>query len=251
MGMGCFLLLIVVMAISNAYATEVYSDYDSAFDTSTSIVLEYNITPSISSDDLVEWVHNQGSDRSWVYHTYQDAIGGSFRYEVGYWIWKDNTSKFVISLYGNTSEGEVSRVNVVFDLFKMQSGKTYNIKISINGSKLEFFINGEKYAGPGHLQVWYANGSFNGWVPFNNGDISLGNFSLRQGIHGIKWGVTGWDSEHLGSHPFEDFIIANAMKYSVKPTPIKSPIPYEVVVLSFIAMTIVVLMGDDIWIRKC
>jgi len=52
-------------------ATNVYTDYDPTFDNSTSILLEYEITPSISSEDLVEWVHNQSSNHSWAYHVYQ------------------------------------------------------------------------------------------------------------------------------------------------------------------------------------
>lgn len=203
--------------------------------------LEYEITPSISSEDLVEWVHNQSSDHSWAYHVYQLP---SFRYEIGYWIWKDNTSKFSVSLYGDTSKCDVSRVNVFFPNLKMQAHKTYNIRIEINMSRLSLYVNGMLYNGTAYMQIWYANGTFDGWEPFNNGGELPGNFLLRPGTHGIFWNITGWDSEHLGSHPFNDFVIIQP-SWQHSDAPMRAPIPNGAIALSLIIIiTAITLMGD-------
>jgi len=244
------LVIMIIIAISDIYATEIYTDYDPIFDTTQNIYLGYNITPSINSDDLDVWVNEQGSDSSWAYHIYQKSTDGSFRIETGYWVWKDNSTKFVVKLYGNTSEGDIKAISVAFPFLEMQANKTYNIGIGINGSKLELFVNGIKYNASGEMQIWYANGTFK-WKPFKNGNISLGNFSLKSGEHGIEWNITGWDLQHLGGHPFEEFDITNATEYNpINPNnaPVRAPIPYGVIALSLITITI--LMRDDRWVRK-
>ncbi|UXM84065.1 hypothetical protein [Methanococcus aeolicus] len=50
------LLIIATLVISNAHAIvgDVFEDYNSSFDTSTSIYLGYNYTPDMNSTELDE-----------------------------------------------------------------------------------------------------------------------------------------------------------------------------------------------------
>jgi len=38
------------------------------------------------------------------------------------------------------------------------------------------------------------------------------------------WNITGWDSEHLGSHPFDDFVIIQP-SWQHPEAPMRAPIP--------------------------
>jgi hypothetical protein len=238
------LIIITVIAFQQIYAN-VYTDYDPSFDNSTSIVIEYSITPSISSEDLPAWVHSQGSDHSWVYHLYQQP---GFRFEVGYYVWGDS-STYRIKLYGNTSRCNVSAVCVVFPNLKMQAHKTYNIRIEIDNSRLTLYINGQPYKGTAWMQVWYTNRPWDPWRLFNNGNDLPGNFVLMAGYHGIYWNITGWNSDHLGSHPFDEFYIFQPSWNNGIIT--KTPVSYGVVVISIFIISLLLLLGrGNRWIKR-
>ena len=243
------ILSIVIMSVMIPIinATEIFGDYDSSFDTSSDIYLEYNYTPDMNSTELDEWVNSQGSDHSWAYTIYQSGADTRFRFETGYWIWKDNTSKYTVKLYGNTSEGDVKIASVVFPFLEMQKDKTYTMGVALNGSQLELYVNGEKYNASGYMQIEYKNGT-NGWESFRNGNISLGNFSLIDGEHGLNYNITGWDSQHLGSYPFTNVTINNATEYNPAGntvSPIRTPIPYGAIIISTIIIAISIMKRYD------
>ena len=77
------ILSIVIMSVMIPIinATEIFGDYDSSFDTSSDIYLEYNYTAQMNSTELDEWVHNQSSDYSWAYTIYQSGTDTIYRYE--------------------------------------------------------------------------------------------------------------------------------------------------------------------------
>ncbi|ABR55828.1 hypothetical protein Maeo_0238 [Methanococcus aeolicus Nankai-3] len=134
----------------------------------------------------------------------------------------------------------------------MEKDKTYQIEMSLNGSDFELFVNGEKYNASGYLQIRYANGS-SGWESFKNGNISLGNFSLRNGDQGLKSNITGWDDQHLGSHPFTNISVLDANILgagdNTPNTPVKSPAPYGAIIMSIVIIT-TIIMRDNKWIRN-
>jgi hypothetical protein len=244
--LSIFVIISAMVPIVNA--TDTFGDYDSSFDTSSDIYLEYNYTPQMNSTELDEWVHSQGSNCSWAYTIYQSGADTGFRFETGYWIWKDNTSKYTVKLYGNTSKGDVSVVSVVFPFLEMQENKTYTVGIALNGSQMELFVNGEKYNASGYMQIKYKNGTYNGWVPFKNGNISLGNFSLKDGKHGLKYNITGWDSQHLGSYPFTNVTINNATEYNPlgnHAQPVRTPIPLGAIIISTMVIVVSIMKRDD------
>ena len=243
------ILSIVIMSVMIPIinATDIFGDYDSSFDTSSDIYLEYNYTPDMNSTELDEWVHSQDSNSSWAYTMFQKSTTGSFRFETGYWIWKDNTSKYTVKLYGNTSEGDISSIGVVFPSLEMQKDKTYTMGVALNGSQLELYVNGEKYNASGYMQIKYKDGT-NGWESFKNGNISLGNFSLIDGTHGLKYNITGWDSTHLGSYPFTNVTINNATEYNPAGntvSPSRTPIPYGAIIISTIIIAISIMKRYD------
>ena len=243
------ILSIVIMSVMIPIinATDIFGDYDSSFDTSSDIYLEYNYTPDMNSTELDEWVHSQDSNSSWAYTMFQKSTTGSFRFETGYWIWKDNTSKYTVKLYGNTSEGDISSIGVVFPSLEMQEDKTYTMGVALNGSQLELYVNGEKYNASGYMQIKYKNGT-SGWESFRNGNISLGNFSLIDGEHGLNYNITGWDSQHLGSYPFTNVTINNATEYNPAGntvSPIRTPIPYGAIIISTIIIAISIMKRYD------
>lgn len=58
------------------------------------------------------------------------------------------------------------------------------------------------------------------------------------------WNITGWDSEHLGSHPFDDFVIIQP-SWQHSEAPMRAPIPNGAIALSLIIiMTAITLIGD-------
>ena len=182
------------------------------------------------------WVRSQGSDNSWMYHLFQHP---GFRYEVGYFVWKDNSSTYRIKLYGNTSKCNVTSVCVIFPNLKMQAHKIYRVRIEVNHSNLSLYINDRPYKGTAWMQIWYVNAPWVPWRIYNNGEELPGNFVLMSGTHGIYWNITGWDPQHLGSQPIDEFVIAQPSWN--KPTSItKTPMPYGVVVI-FLVITALLL----------